>query len=133
VVLRDLEKQADLTLSEGAEYEGLRWLPGGAALSWSGPQLSGGAASNGVRVVEPSQGRPRRLVQDGFGPVWSADGASVYFFRFPYSLWRLDVRRNVLTKARSLDLVADYDLVGERLVFAQISNRSQIYSMSLDK
>jgi Tol biopolymer transport system component len=57
VVLRDLEKQVDLTLAEGGEYEELRWLPDGSALSWSGPAVSGGATSNGVWVAAPNQGR----------------------------------------------------------------------------
>lgn len=135
VVLREMEKQADLTLAEGAEYEALRWLPDGSALSWSGPQKSGGAASNGVWTVEPGQGQPRRLVPDGYGPIWSADGASVYFFRFPPSLWQLDVPRNVLTKVRDWDwgMHGYYDLVGKRLVFTQGSSRSQIYSVPLSQ
>jgi len=134
VALRDLEKQADLTMAEGAEYEALRWLPDGSALSWSGPRLSGGAASNGIWVVEPGQGPPRRLTQDGYGPVWSADGASVYFFKYPPSLWRLDVRRKALTKIRDwVGGMRNFDLVGERLVFTEASGRSQIFSVPLDK
>ena len=138
MVLRDTEKNTDLTLAEGEEYTELRWAPGGATLSWSGPQVSADAASNGVWVVEPERGKPRQLVKDGYGPVWSADGASVWFSRFPTmgdhnGLWRLDVRRNTAVKIRSWKAVAYYDLVGERLVYAQDSNRSQIYSMPLNQ
>ena len=132
IVLRDLETQADVILAEGAEYEELRWLPGGLALSWSGSSTAG-AASNGVWVIEPNQKLPRRIVPDGYLPAWSADGASVYFFKPPQSLWRLDVRRNVLTEMRALGLVNQYDLVGERLVFAQATERSQIYSVPIEE
>jgi Tol biopolymer transport system component/DNA-binding winged helix-turn-helix (wHTH) protein len=138
VVLRDTEKNTDLTLAEGEEYTELRWSPGGSALSWSGPEVSADAASNGVWMVEPGRGKPRQLVKDGYGPVWSADGASVWFSRFPTmgdhsGLWRLDVRRNTAVKIRSWKAVAYYDLVGERLVYAQDSNRGQIYSMPLNQ
>jgi hypothetical protein len=82
-------------------------------------------------MVEPNQGRPRRLVPDGYGPVWDADGASVYFSRYRSSIWRLDVGQNVLTQVRDGDLL-QHDLVGNRLVFTRFSNRSQIYSMPLN-
>jgi len=138
VVMRDVEKNADVTLAEGAEYAELRWSPGGAALSWSGPEVSAGAASNGIWVVEPGRGKPRQLAKDGYGPVWSADGASIWFSRFPRmgdhaGLWRLDVRRNTAVKVRGWKAVVYYDLAGERLVYAQESNRSQIYSMPLNQ
>ncbi|MGH9842023.1 MAG: winged helix-turn-helix domain-containing protein [Blastocatellia bacterium] len=138
VVMREVEKNADLMLAEGVEYAELRWSPGGSALSWSGPDVSAGAASNGVWVVEPGRGRPRQLVKDGYGPVWSADGASVWFSRFPRmgdhaGLWRLDVRRNTAVKVRGWKAVVYYDLAGERLIYAQDSNRSQIYSMPLNQ
>jgi Tol biopolymer transport system component len=134
LVLRELEPQTDLTLAEGAEYEALRWAPDGSLLSWSGPRVSGGATSNGIWVIEPGQGQPRQLVPDGYGPTWSADGASLYFFKFPPSLWRLDVRHNVLTKVRDLGWgVQYYDLVKERLVFTEFSNSNQIYSVPLDR
>ncbi len=138
VVMRDVEKNADVILAEGAEYAGLRWVPGGSALSWSGPIVSADAASNGVWVVEPGRGKPRQLVKDGYGPVWSADGASVWYSRFPTmadhaGLWRLDVRRNTAVRVRSWKAVVDYDLVGERLVYNAIYNRSQIYSMPLNQ
>jgi hypothetical protein len=71
-------------------------------------------------------------VPDGYEPVWSADGASVYFSRHRSSLWRLDVRQNVLTQVRS-GVLLQHDLVGNRLVFAQHSNRNQIYSMVLSQ
>jgi DNA-binding winged helix-turn-helix (wHTH) protein/Tol biopolymer transport system component len=132
VVLRDLEKQADVVLAEGAEYEQLRWLPGGRALSWSGP-LTADQASNGVWVIEPNQKLPRRVVSDGYGPAWSADGASVYFFRLPQSLWGLDVRRNLLTELRASGLIYHFDLVGQRLVFVQDTSHSEIYSVPIDQ
>jgi Tol biopolymer transport system component len=134
VLLRDPEKQVDLSLAEGAEHEALRWAPDGSALSWSGPRVSGGAASNGIWVVEPGQGQPRRLTPDGYGPIWSADGANIYFFKFPPSLWRLDVRRNLTTKVRDWGWgVQHYDLVNNRLVFTEFSHRNQIYSAPLDQ
>src|SRR5207247_7988472 len=132
IVLRDLETQADVILAEGAEYEQLRWLPGGLALSWSGSG-SAGTARNGVWVIEPNEKLPRRIVPDGYLPAWSADGASVYFFKPPQSLWRLNVRRNVLTEMRALGLVTQYDLVSERRVFAQATERSQIYSVPIEE
>src|SRR6185295_5918896 len=36
IVLRDLDsREEELTIAEGAQYEQLRWLPDGSALSWS--------------------------------------------------------------------------------------------------
>lgn len=136
VVLRDLEKSPDLTLAEGADYEELRWLPDGKSLCWSGPMLSAEAASNGVWVVKPREGLPRRLVPDGYAPVWSADGASVYFHRYPRqpdnsALWRLELRSNSQSRVRALQYPSYYDLVGKRLIFTQISNRGQVYSVPL--
>jgi DNA-binding winged helix-turn-helix (wHTH) protein/Tol biopolymer transport system component len=132
IVLRDLEKQSDVTLAEEGEYEQLRWLPGGQALSWSGP-VTAGRASNGVWVIEPNRKLPRRIVSDGYAPAWSADEASVYFIRLPQSLWGLDVRRNVLTEMRASGLVNAFDLVGQRLVFVRITAHSEIYSVPIDQ
>jgi Tol biopolymer transport system component/DNA-binding winged helix-turn-helix (wHTH) protein len=132
VVLRDLEKQADVVLAEGGEYERLRWRPGGQALSWSGP-LTAGRASNGVWVIESNRKLPRRIVSDGYAPAWGADGRSVYFFRLPQSLWRFDLRRNVQTEVRASGLADAFDFVGQRLVFVQITAHSEIYSVPIDQ
>lgn len=134
VMLRDLEKSPDLTIAEGAEYEHLRWLPDGESLSWSGPEKSADPGSNGVWVVKPGEAG-QRLIPDGYAPVWSADGATIYFSRIGgYSgLWRFDVRRRTQARVRDWKRVPYHDIAGERLVFTQDDNRSQIYSMALSQ
>lgn len=133
IVLRSLEGSPDRTLVEGAEYEALRWVPDGKALSWSGRERSADPRSNGIWVLEPRANEPRRLLPDGYGPLWTADGSGVYFSRIgeDSGLWRLDVRSGETTKVRSWRRAPYFDIVGQRLVFAQDSGRGQIYSMPL--
>jgi DNA-binding winged helix-turn-helix (wHTH) protein/Tol biopolymer transport system component len=138
IVLRDLDKQRnDIKIAEGADYEGLRWLNDGSALSWSGTERSSGSESNGIWVVEPERGEPRRIVKDGYGPVWSTDGKSLYFSRIrDYTgLWRLDLEQKRETKIRDWKIhnFYDFDIVGGRLVFTESGGRGQIYSMSLEQ
>jgi DNA-binding winged helix-turn-helix (wHTH) protein/Tol biopolymer transport system component len=138
ILLRDRERpENDQIIAQGAEYEELRWLPGGLALTWSGLERSSDSTSNGVWVWKPDESGPQRVIEEGYGPSWSADGKNIYFSRIrDYAgLWRFDLRQRTPTKVRSWNYLSDYhyDIVGERLVFTQAGGRSQIYSMSLDQ
>ena len=135
LVLRDLESSRDTTLAEGAEFEGLRFSPDGSTLAWSGPRLSADPGSNGIWVVEPGRGGPRRLVKDGYGPVWDADGTVLYLAHFvgpDAGLWRFDLARGSEQKLRTWSRVPYFDIAAGRLVFAPDRGRSQIYAMALE-
>jgi Tol biopolymer transport system component len=137
ILLRQADgRRPDRTLSLGAEYEHLRWLPGGSALSWSGPERSADPKSNGIWVVEIEGSAPRRIVADGYGPVWAADGKAVFFSRIrQYSgLWKYDLRDGTETELRQWPETSnEFDIVGERLVLTQQGGRGRIFSMSLER
>jgi DNA-binding winged helix-turn-helix (wHTH) protein/Tol biopolymer transport system component len=137
VVLRDLDnREKELTIAEGAEYEQLRWLPDGSALSWSGPAQGAGLGSNGIwKWLDRPGSQPARIVGDGYGPVWSSDGANLYFSKIGSNagLYRFDLSRETLERIRAWRNVRFHDIAAGRLVYIQDSSNSQIYSMSLRK
>ena len=137
VVLRDLDnRKEELTIAEGAEYEQLRWLPDGSALSWSGPAKGTGPESNGIwKWLDQPGSQPARIVGDGYGPVWSSDGTSLYFSK-PGSnagLYRFDLARKTVERIRAWRNVRFHDIAGGRVVYVRDSSNNQIYSMSLRK
>ena len=135
ILLRDLSGQGDTTIHEGFEYEDLRWSHDGSALCWSKPGVSRNAplVSGGIWLIETDQSEPRLVAQDGYCPVWSEDGASIYFTirEGRQGLRRYDLRQKKEYQICGWDAVFGYDIVGSRLAFAQLKNYSQIYSMSL--
>ncbi|MBI3696595.1 MAG: PD40 domain-containing protein [Acidobacteria bacterium] len=135
IVVRELESGADRTLAQGGQYEHLRWLPGGRTLFWSGPERSAGAESAGIWMGEPGASAPRRLVPDGYCPVWTADARAVYFSRIGEhsGLWRYDIDKKSAGKIRDWRYVSFHDVAGDRLVYTQDSNVSQIYSMPVGR
>jgi len=137
IVLRDLSSQGNATIHEGAEYEDLRWSPDGSALCWSKPGVSRNAplVSGGIWLIEMGKTEPRLIAHDGYCPVWSGDGTSIYFTirEGRQGLWRYDLRQKKEHLIRSWEAVYYYDIVGSRLVFAQLKNDSQIYAISLNQ
>jgi Tol biopolymer transport system component/DNA-binding winged helix-turn-helix (wHTH) protein len=133
IVVRDLDTQREVTLAEGGEYECLRWEPSGRFLSWSGPPKSAGRQSAGVWIAAIGEGAPTNVVRDGYRPVWSADGQVLFYSRIGdhSGLWRHDRRDLTSTKVRDWTEVDYFDLVGGRLVFAQVAGDSSIFSVSL--
>ena len=108
-----------------------------AALSWSGPDREGGTESNGIWVKALGAGAPaHQIVRDGYGPVWSADGTSVYFARIREGsgLWRYNLKEGRAEKLRSWREVEHFDIAGPRLLYSQVTDRSvpRIYSIALD-
>jgi DNA-binding winged helix-turn-helix (wHTH) protein/Tol biopolymer transport system component len=133
VVVRQMDRGVDRTVAQGGRYEHLRWLPGGKMLSWSGPERAAGAENAGVWLADPERSAPRQLIEDGYNPVWTADAGAVYYSRIgEYSgLWRFEIASRTATKIRDWRFVGYHDIVGERLIYTQDSNSSQIYSMPL--
>ena len=135
IVLRDLDsREEELTIAEGSQYEQLRWLPDGSALSWSGPPTGTGPESNGIwKWLDQAGSQPARIVADGYEPVWSSDGKSLYFSRLGRNagLYRLDLARRSEERVRAWRNVRFYDIAAGRMVYAQDSSDGQIYSMSL--
>ena len=135
ILLRDLSNQIDATIHEASEYEYLRWSPDGSALCWDRPGASRDApqTSAGIWVLAMGQSEPYLVAKDGYCPVWSADGTALYFGmrHGQQGLWRHDLRQKKEHLVCNWETVFSYDIVGNRLVFAQHRNDSQIYSMSL--
>jgi Tol biopolymer transport system component/DNA-binding winged helix-turn-helix (wHTH) protein len=135
LIVRDFRLGRDVVVAEGASYESVRWLPGGTALSWSGPLVSSDARSSGVWMARVGEGLPTRILADGYGPVWSADGGTVFFSRMgsPAGLWRHRLEDHTTTRVREWVRVSGHDLWdGRRLAFLkQTSSISRIYTMPL--
>ncbi len=137
IVLRNLDRPGnDRILAQAFEYEQLRWLPDGSALSWSGPSRSSGQGGYGVWVMRRGDRTPTKLVQDGYAPVWSENGDAVYFTRIgaDAGLWKLDLRQKKETRICSWETFhfKQYDIARNRLVFTEEDARTQIYSMTLE-
>lgn len=134
IVLRNLDSEADQTIVEGGQYSALNWLPDGSALSWSGPSQASTPASDGIWIYELANQQVRRIVSDGYGPIWAADGKSFYYSRNREfsGLWQFDVSRQQKSKIRDWDDVSFFDFAGKRLLYAQGKGHGQIYSMKLN-
>ena len=135
VLLRDLGNKVDKTIHEGSEYEYLRWSPDGSALCWDRPGASRNAPqeSGGIWTIAIGESEPRLAAKGGYCPVWSEDGAAIFFTirQGQQGLWRYDLREKKERLVCGWDTVFSYDIVGNRLVFGHHKNDSQIYSMSL--
>ncbi len=133
IVLRDLENESDQTIAEGGDYSALDWLPNGSGLSWSGPWQASPPASDGIWMYDLAHQKVRRLVGDGYGPTWDADGKNFYYSRSREfaGLWRFDISRQQTNKIRSWTEGTYFDIAGKRLLYAQGKGRGQIYSMML--
>ena len=137
IVVRNLDRPGDdRVLTQGNEYEHLRWLADGSALSWSGPSRSSGQEGYGVWILKRGDQDPQKLVQDGYAPVWGETGDAVYFTRIGAGagLWKLDLRRKRETRICNWETFhfRQYDVVRERLVVTEQDARTQIYSMTLE-
>jgi Tol biopolymer transport system component len=135
IVLRNLSDQRDTTIHEGSEYENLRWSPDGSVLSWDRPgaSINGPVTSAGIWMISIGKSEPQLVTSDGYCPVWRNDGRAIYFVsqQGQRGLWRYDLAKRTRQLIRQWDTVFNYDVVGQRLVFAQHKNNSQIYSISL--
>ena len=86
----------------------------------------------GVWVADPERSAARQLIADGYNPVWTADAGAVYYSRIgEYSGLCFEIASRTATKIRDWRFVGYHDIVGERLIYTQDSNSSQIYSMPL--
>jgi Tol biopolymer transport system component/DNA-binding winged helix-turn-helix (wHTH) protein len=136
IVMRDLTGQVDTVIHEGSEYEYLRWLPDGQTLCWSQPGASRDAPhiSGGIWAITIGEREPRLLVKDGFCPVWSDDGKTLYFSgkQGQSGLWIYrpqEQTEQLLCAWEQWGL--SFDIVGHRLIFVQHKNNSQLYALSL--
>jgi Tol biopolymer transport system component/DNA-binding winged helix-turn-helix (wHTH) protein len=134
IVARDLDTGRERRLLHGGRYAHVRWVPGRDAISWSGPEVAADGASNGVWMVGLQDVQPRRLIADGYNPVWTADGSAIYFSQpreMDDGLWRFELASGASTRLRRWQRVPVFDVVGNTLVYLQDSGRSQIYSVAL--
>jgi Tol biopolymer transport system component len=134
ILLRD--QTSDVEIAKGLDYAHLRWSPDGSSLAWSGP-ADAGKESAGIWViklgVEPA---PRRIVTEGYGPVWRADNGAVYFGRVgPRSgLYEFDLATNKERAIRSWNQTPYFDVIGRRLVYCELgsSGKNRVYSLSVE-
>jgi Tol biopolymer transport system component/DNA-binding winged helix-turn-helix (wHTH) protein len=135
LVVRDLTDRSERTIASGGAYECVRWRPGASALSWSGPIDSGDRESNGIWLASIDDPRPTQLLADGYGPVWSSDGRTVYFSRSGErsGLWRADLDNRQEDQLRAWRDVTAFDIVRDRLFYVQAAGRSQVFAMPLDQ
>jgi Tol biopolymer transport system component/DNA-binding winged helix-turn-helix (wHTH) protein len=137
IVVQDPGTGAQVTLAEGSGYEWLRWRPDGKALAWSGARVSARPESNGLWLGEPGGKPPRQILADGYGPVWTAGGAGLYFSRYlgigrATGLWLLDLDTGVERSVRPWKRVPYYDVVGPRLIYAPDGGRgASVHAMAL--
>ena len=84
-------------------------------------------------MIKLGQPEPQLLVKEAYAPVWSADGRAIYFSsrQEHQGLWRYDLVRGTRQLVREWEMVFNYDVVGNRLVYVQHRNNSQIYSMAI--
>lgn len=136
IVLRNLIDQSDSTIHQGSEYEYLRWSPDGSTLGWDKPGVSrdGPSVSDGIWVLQIGQSEPRLIAPDGYCPVWSRDGAAIYFTirKGKQGLWRYDFGQQKERLVRAWETVFAFDISSTRLIYTQHKNNSQVYSMSID-
>lgn len=136
IVLRNLAQGNEQVIAAGSEYANLRWSPDGSTLAWSGPEETGNG-SNGIWLAQVgSQNQPHRVVADGYGPVWGADGSTLYFSRIgaESGLWQFDVKTNKERLIREWKEVPYFDIVGQRLVFCQLgsSGKNRVYFINME-
>ena len=137
IVLRDLErKQPDVIIDEGLEYANLRWSADGSTLAWSGPEEAG-AESTGIWVIKLGvDTKPRRIVPNGFGPVWRADNSVIYFGRLgaQSGLYEFDMKTNKEKPIRDWKQTDSFDVIGQRLVYCQLGStgKSRVYSLTVE-
>jgi len=133
IVVRDLRHGRDVVLTDGGEYEHLRWVPGREALSWSGPAKSAGPQTDGIWMGQLGGSGAVRLVSDGYSPAWNDDGSAVYYSRIGEhaGLWRHDVGRRPPVRLRRWAEIDYFDVRGGRLVFARIGSATRIFRLPL--
>jgi hypothetical protein len=95
---------------------------------------SAGPGSDGIWVAKPAGPAPKRIVADGYNPVWSDDGSGVYYSRIGdhSGLWRYDLRRSTSVKLRSWAEVDAFDIRGRSLVFARVASDTHVYRLLLE-
>jgi Tol biopolymer transport system component len=135
IVLRNLTSSIDQIVQEGSEYEYLRWSPDGSSICWDRPGVSRNAPhmSGGIWLLNIGETEPRQIARDGYCPVWSTDGGAIFYVlrQTPKGLRRYDIATQQDRKICDWDTVFSFDIRGDRIVFAQHRNDSQIYSVSL--
>ncbi len=136
VILHDLTRKKDEVIASGSEYANLRWSPDGTTLAWSGLKESG-KESGGIWLIKPGiDSAPRKVVADGFGPVWGPDDAVIYFSRIGGSsgLWEFNLKTNAVRQIRAWTEVPYFDLLDQRLVFCKLgsSGKNRVYSLDVE-
>ena len=136
IVLSDPGGSAQRVLTEGGDYQGLRFTPDGSTLVWSEAPSSDEAAPHGVFIQKVGDPAPRRVDESGRLPVPQEDG----------HLLGLEPRAGEAAAVIAFELgagrrspianwsrVADYDARPGQLVFVQDRSFAQVYAMEIPR
>jgi Tol biopolymer transport system component len=137
IVLRDLErKKPDVVIAEGLEYANLRWSSDGSTLAWSGPEEAGRESTGIWVMILGVDTKPRRIVTNGYGPVWRADSSVIYFGRVgaQSGLFEFDMKTNKEKPIRDWEETDSFDVKGQRLVYSELgsSGKIRVYSLTVE-
>jgi hypothetical protein len=96
-----------------------------------------GEDSSGIWLIRPGvDTEPRRLINNGFGPVWNSDGTILYFARIGAGagLYEFDLRTNQESQIREWKQIPYFDVVGERLAYCELGSigKNRVYSMYVE-
>ena len=125
---------AQRVLTEGGDYEGLRFTPDGSALAWSGAATPGEAAPRGVFVHQLGEGEPRRVAESGRLPVPREDGLLLWLeprAGESAAVVALDPGSGHRSLMANWSRVADYDARAGQLVWVQDRSFAQVYAMEV--
>jgi Tol biopolymer transport system component/DNA-binding winged helix-turn-helix (wHTH) protein len=136
LVVTSLPASSERVVATSPSIQGVRFSPDGHWLAWSGTDRPADAAAGGIWVVPTGEGPPRRLVADGFMPVWESTGRSMLFLRFFHlaGIWRVGMTGEGLTRVRGPELdfrVEGWDVTadGSRLALFMKYGTSSIFML----
>ncbi len=104
-------------------------------LAWSGPEEAG-TESTGIWLIKLGvDTKPRRIVPNGFGPVWRADNSVIYFGKIgaQSGLFEFDIKTNKEKPIRDWEQTDSFDVIGQRLVYCELgsSGKNRVYSLTV--
>ena len=105
-------------------------------MEWTGRNWE---ENGGVWLIKPGieTEQPRRIVTNGFEPVWNSDNSIIYFSRIgsQSGLFAFDLKTNKETPIREWREIPYFDVIGERLVYCQLGgglSKNRIYSLNIE-
>lgn len=136
IVLSDPGGSTRQVLTEGGDYQGLRFTPDASALVWSGAPGSDDSAPHGVFIQKLGDPAPRRVDESGRLPVpLGGDRLIVLEPRASGDAAVVSLELGAGRRSPMADWgrVADYDARPGQLVFVQDRSFAQVYAMEIPR